>query len=35
MNLLRFRSRNLEVYQPIDCSYVFSLLLITVTVVLY
>jgi hypothetical protein len=35
MNLLRFRLRNLEVYHSIDYSYVFSLLLITVTVVLY
>jgi hypothetical protein len=33
MNLLRFRLRNLEAYQPMDYSCVFSVLLITVTVV--
>jgi hypothetical protein len=35
MNLLRFRCESLEVYHSLDYSYVFSLLLITVTVVLY
>ena len=35
MNLLGFRLRNLEVTVLKDCSYAFSFLLITVTVVLY